>query len=130
MPSEAEPYSPEIDEGRVSVPFDVAEVPPAPSWNCCSTIGAAVSRPPLVLLQIVAPTEQETVLITRSPGVNDEMVPARAWPNEAWAITPIARTVIFDPIRDFPIASLPPDRKRSTTQAYGYRADAAKATVT
>src|SRR5271163_5014876 len=106
MPSEAEPYSPEIDEGRVSVPFGVAEVPPAPSWNCCSTIGAAVSSPPLVLLQVVAPTEQETVLITRSPGVN-EIAPAIAGPDVARTITPIAGMATLNPARNFAIIPFP-----------------------
>jgi hypothetical protein len=41
-------------------------------------MGDAVSSPPAVLLQIVEPTEQETVLITRSPGTNDVMVVADA----------------------------------------------------
>ncbi|HME21905.1 MAG TPA: hypothetical protein VKI44_11305 [Acetobacteraceae bacterium] len=38
--------------------------------NSFNTIGAAVSRPPLVLLHMEDATEHETVLITRSPGVN------------------------------------------------------------
>jgi hypothetical protein len=70
MPSELEPYSPEIALllpllvcGSVKVPACVAVLPPAPSWNCCKTIGEAVSRP--------APAyDGDTVLITRSPPVN------------------------------------------------------------
>src|SRR5271165_5262602 len=99
MPSDAEPYSPEIGAfapfavcGRVNVPTEEAEPPPAPSWNSCSTIGDAVSSPPVVPLQTEEATVHETVLMTRSPGVNDEMFPARAGPSEAWTITPIART--------------------------------------
>jgi hypothetical protein len=75
IPSEADPYSPEIAEfaplltcGSVSVPAVLAVVPPVPSWNCCSTIGDAVSSPPLVDEHAVVPTLQETSLITRSPG--------------------------------------------------------------
>ena len=83
------PYSPEIAEftpllvcGRVSVPLSVIEVPPAPSWNCCNTIGAALSRPP--------PLSDETVAITRLPGVKVSIGAAAA--GRAWvsATRPIA----------------------------------------
>src|SRR5579863_7423352 len=69
MPSDADPYSPEIVCGRVRVDTgDKGTLPP--SLNSSRVIGDAVSSPPDVLSQIVAPTEQETVLMTRSPGVN------------------------------------------------------------
>src|SRR5271170_1957839 len=76
IPSEAEPYSPEIAEfaplpvcGRARVPTGVADVPPELRLNSFSTIGAAVSRPPLVEEHAAELTEQDTVLITRSPAV-------------------------------------------------------------
>jgi hypothetical protein len=54
----------------------------------------------------VAPTEQETVLMTRSPGVN-EMVPAPAGPDVARTITLIAGMVILNPAQDLPVISFP-----------------------
>src|SRR6204780_3181455 len=79
MPSDAEPYSPEIAElaplfncGRVSEPTDVADVPPAPRANSSSMIGDAVSRPLFVAVQ----TWHVTVLMTRSPGVNNVVADA------------------------------------------------------
>ena len=72
-PSDAEPYSPEIAEfvplfvcASVIEPAAVAMVPPALSENCCSTIGAAVSRAAALERLVLF----ETVLMTRSPEVS------------------------------------------------------------
>src|SRR5665213_13414 len=72
IPSEAEPYSPDIADWlplavfvRVSVPTKVAEVAFAPSWNSCKVMGEAVSS--TLGLSFASPVLLETVLMTRSP---------------------------------------------------------------
>ena len=86
-PSEAEPYSPEIAEfaplavwGSVSVPTELAVVPPAPRLNSSRVIGEAVSS--------VVPV---TVSMTRSPTVKSVMPPADAPPEDAASVAEVSK---------------------------------------
>src|ERR1700722_8961711 len=83
IPSEAEPYSPEIADWlplvvcvRVSVPTELAVVAFAPSWNSCNVMGDALSS--TLELSFAKPVLLETVLMTRSPDVKEEICCAPA----------------------------------------------------
>ena len=93
-PSEAEPYSPEIAEfaplavwGSVSVPTELAVVPPAPRLNSSRVIGEAVSSASAFESEV----ELVTVSMTRSPTVKSVMPPADAPPEDAASVAEVSK---------------------------------------